>query len=392
MDYRKRGMKAWLTGHVPPGRKFYYPSCFRRYALYTHSFRDVILGHLYGHNNMDHFFFLDADQALREEEEAEMFQRLVNEDDFDFTTLSANESAVLERLLSRTPESRAELLDSTFRMQDPDLSIRGAEDYIRTVKDSFVALPGPPKHPKKWKDGEKGEKQRKKYDKKVREYEENYQVVQVGPSIIPTYWTGIRVVEYNVSGLNGDRFSRAVGEQRNWTEWWVQMDAELAAVDDEQGGGLTIQAGDQVDEMKKKKKKKPRHPIHLPPEPHKKAPRGPVYEPQLFSPYRWEVHFVNLTDANAEHEADPSKPWDYGKGFFRLEYASSDAPYGMKDLSMRIWLDLAVDIAKEKVVKGGKEGETKKGKKKEKETYWDVFLRRAFINSGHHLDFDDPDD
>src|SRR5277367_1556541 len=68
-EYRKRGVKAYLTGHVPPGKKFYYASCYRRYALWSHAFRDVILGHLYGHNNMDHFFFLDAKQALEERSE-----------------------------------------------------------------------------------------------------------------------------------------------------------------------------------------------------------------------------------------------------------------------------------------------------------------------------------
>ena len=79
-EYRKRGVKAYLTGHVPPGKKFYYASCFRRYTLWSHAFRDVILGHLYGHNNMDHFFFLDAKQALEEEEEALLLKSLLRDE------------------------------------------------------------------------------------------------------------------------------------------------------------------------------------------------------------------------------------------------------------------------------------------------------------------------
>jgi endopolyphosphatase len=47
-DYRQRGVKAYLTGHVPPGKMFYYPSCWKRYTLWSWAFRDVILGHLYG--------------------------------------------------------------------------------------------------------------------------------------------------------------------------------------------------------------------------------------------------------------------------------------------------------------------------------------------------------
>jgi len=413
-EYRKRGVKAWLTGHVPPGRKFYYPSCFRRYALYTHAFRDVVLGHLYGHNNMDHFYFLDAEQALQEEKEAQMLKRLILKEDFDIMSLSKEESLIFQRLIARTPASRADLLDFMYHIDDGDdgeLSIQGLEEYITALKESFDQIPHRPKPPRKWKDGKKGEKQRNKFEKTCREYEENYQVVQVAPSIIPAYWTGIRVIEYNISGLNGVQFSRnAEPMQRiNWTEWWLQMDKEVEAeellTDKEAAyqGAWTIQQPNTVPEedpnltspkRKKKKPKKFKNPIYVPPGPHKNAPRGPVYESQLFSPTRWEVHFVNLTAANAEHDADPSQEWDYGQGFFQLEYTSDDAPYVMGDLTMKTWLELAIDIAKEKLVKnatGLTAPDRGKGKKEDEETYWDVFLRRAFINSGHVLDFDDEE-
>lgn len=345
-----------------------------------------------------------------------MFQRLIWEDDFDITALSDDDSAVLQRLISRTPVSRADLLDFTYHIDDDDdgeFFIQGAEDYIKSLKDGFDQIPHRPKLPKKWKDGEKGEKQKKKFGKKCREYEENYQVVQVAPSIIPTYWTGIRVIEYNVSELNGLRLSRDTSSMQriNWTEWWVQMDKELEAeqlptgesaddADEFPSNGLTIQQQSEnptpeddlsTTKKKKKKKKKPSHPIDLPPGPHKRSPRGPIYENQLFTPLRWEVHFVNLTFANAEHDADPSKSRDYGDKFFELEYASDDAPYAMEDLTMKTWLKLAIDIAKEKVVKGTTRLKEPGKKKKEKETYWDVFLRRAFISSGHHLDFKDDE-
>ena len=99
----------------------------------------------------------------------------------------------------------------------------------------------------------------------------------------------------------------------------------------------------------------------------------------------------------------------------------------MKDLTVDTWLELARNIGKEKKAgksemtdsmelnmanddirdseesdvdealkrgndkkkkKGGK-GKGKKGKHEKKtETYWDVFLRRAFVNSGHPIDLD----
>lgn len=418
-EYRKRGVKAYLTGHVPPGKKFYYPGCYRRYALWSHAFRDVILGHLYGHNNMDHFFTLDAKQALKEEEEAEMLKRLLNSEiPLNPESLSHSELEILYRLSEHSSPST--LLDS------PVFRTLGTEEYITDLKEMFESIPERPK-PKKWTNGKKGKKEREEWEKKVMKYEENYQIVQVAPSIIPAYFSAIRVFEYNVSELAGVQFHRQgheVIERTNWTEWWAQMDKELAE-EKEISEGLTFQTSfdtfpseedlhphhkDLSTEKKKKKSKnKPTAPsIRLPPGPHKSAPRGPIYESQLFTPVRWEVHFVNVTAVNEEYETDPERNWDYAKDFFKMEYSSDAAPYYMKDLTVGTWLDLAIKIGKEKAVdktdmseleidgeKNSKKGKGDKGKDKEggtkrdKETFWDVFLRRAFINSGHKLDFGD---
>ena len=453
-EYRKRGVKAYLTGHVPPGKKFYYPSCYRRYTLWSHAFRDVILGHFYGHNNMDHFFYLDAKKALEEEEEAEMLKTLVYSDEKpDISTFSPSELEILSRLSSRSAD---ELLDS-----HDEIRILGAEDYMSDIKEMFEQLPAPPK-PRKWSKGRKGEKQRRKWERKVREYEENYQVVQVAPSVIPTYFSGIRVFEYNVSELAGQLFTReevSIVERTNWTEFWERMDREIAEEAEQKSAiprrlskGLSFQNTDPTNQeilldtldpdllpsdhyaITKMKPKKP-SPIRLPQGPHKSSPRGPLYEPQLFTPVRWEVHFVNLTDINIKYEQNPKRSWDYSKDFFRLEYTSDGAPYYMKDMTLATWLDLGRKIGKEKPAKkkvavdgldymgdAGEMGDMKdidgsasdsesdsdegilkhkegkgkkkkdgKGEKKEKETFWDVFLRRAFINSGHHLQFDSDD-
>jgi endopolyphosphatase len=428
-EYRKRGVKAYLTGHVPPGKKFYYPSCNRRYTLWSHAFRDVILGHFYGHNNMDHFFFLDAKQAFEEEEDAEMLKRLIDKDDpIDYSTLSPSELDSLSRLSTRSASS---LLDSH------DVVTLSAEEYLSDLKEMFSSLPEKPKH-KKWRKGKKGEKDKEKWEKKVRKYEENYQVVQVAPSIIPAYFSGIRVFEYNVSELAGVQFTRDEYVERvNWTEWWIQMDQEIAQeieLDVPDRKGLTFQQSDELalddylsednylnaprrqrEDLPQRKKKKPKKqpPFRLPPGPHKSAPRGPVYESQLFTPLRWEIHFVNLTMTNALYDQDPERSWDYGKDFFRMEYSSSAAPYNMKDLTVGTWLDLGIKIGKDKKVSEStldgtenvvelvdsfigdvendgnsiEKGTKKKGKgkknKKNLETYWDVFLRRVFIASGH---------
>jgi len=58
--YRKRGMQVWMSGHVPPSRGNYFPECYVRYVELALRFQDTILGHLFGHMNTDHFFFLEA--------------------------------------------------------------------------------------------------------------------------------------------------------------------------------------------------------------------------------------------------------------------------------------------------------------------------------------------
>ncbi|KAI0068865.1 endopolyphosphatase [Artomyces pyxidatus] len=59
--FRSRGMKVYLTGHVPPSPGNYFEECYVRYVELSLRYQDTILGHLYGHMNNDHFFLLEAD-------------------------------------------------------------------------------------------------------------------------------------------------------------------------------------------------------------------------------------------------------------------------------------------------------------------------------------------
>ncbi|KZT74415.1 endopolyphosphatase [Daedalea quercina L-15889] len=61
--FRRRGMQVWLSGHVPPSADNFFPDCFVRYTELSLRYQDTILGHLYGHMNADHFFFLDAEHV-----------------------------------------------------------------------------------------------------------------------------------------------------------------------------------------------------------------------------------------------------------------------------------------------------------------------------------------
>ncbi|KAI6035383.1 hypothetical protein F5J12DRAFT_902200 [Pisolithus orientalis] len=50
-------------GHVPPTDEHYYSRCYGRYVELSLRFQDTILGHLFGHLNTDHFYFMKADDV-----------------------------------------------------------------------------------------------------------------------------------------------------------------------------------------------------------------------------------------------------------------------------------------------------------------------------------------
>ncbi|KAF8897542.1 endopolyphosphatase [Infundibulicybe gibba] len=57
---RYRGMHVWISGHVPPSPGNYFPECYVRYVELALRFQDTILGHIFGHMNSDHVFFVEA--------------------------------------------------------------------------------------------------------------------------------------------------------------------------------------------------------------------------------------------------------------------------------------------------------------------------------------------
>lgn len=61
--YRSRKMQVWLTGHVAPTAADYFPRCFARYGELALRYQDTILGHIYGHKNVDHFVIHSVDDV-----------------------------------------------------------------------------------------------------------------------------------------------------------------------------------------------------------------------------------------------------------------------------------------------------------------------------------------
>lgn len=68
----KRHLQVILSGHVPPGPGLYFPDCYFRYTQTALRFQDTIVAHLFGHMNIDHFFWVDIEDVMKEPREPRM--------------------------------------------------------------------------------------------------------------------------------------------------------------------------------------------------------------------------------------------------------------------------------------------------------------------------------
>ncbi|KAI9244703.1 Metallo-dependent phosphatase-like protein [Phascolomyces articulosus] len=59
---RRDRARVYITGHVPPTDRTFYPACLDRYIDISLEYQDVITGHFYGHVNRDHFNVLQKNQ------------------------------------------------------------------------------------------------------------------------------------------------------------------------------------------------------------------------------------------------------------------------------------------------------------------------------------------
>ncbi|KAF5117074.1 hypothetical protein DV113_001164 [Geotrichum candidum] len=228
-----------------------------------------------------------------------------------------------------------------------------------------------------------------------------YSMSYVGSSIIPTYLPGLRVWEYNITGVEEAQNSVYSNGQpfRPWSEVFNEIEQELARLDEEdeyQPLGEEELAMSSIDFQKKKKKKAD---PTWPPNFGKHVNPGPAYVPQTFTPTRYVQYFANLTAANLG-----DKEFTYEK-----EYSTDQSPYNMPDLVVSSWVDFARKLAREivgndekldisagkkkkknkknKKDKKKKEKKEKKNKKKIRESHkaWQVYLKHAFISSGFEL-------
>ncbi|KAE8385035.1 Metallo-dependent phosphatase-like protein [Aspergillus alliaceus] len=373
---RSRNMKAILIGHVPPARsgskRSWDETCWQKYTLWVHQYRDIIVGAAYGHMNIDHFMLQDSREV---------------------DILDASKNPVSYVGHDDTPG---------------DISVQSRASYLASLREDWSKMPSPPHgflgilHDL-IEDGSMesvqdvdyevwlSKKKKRKFFKKIGgPWAERYSVSLVSPSLVPSYFPTLRIVEYNISGL---------ADATTWAESLDQGALPFSEMTDDDAS---------TEKKKKKKKKRPHFKVPEPPSP--SAPPGPAYSNQPLTWLGYTQYFANLTKINEGYEANQ----DEGAFAFEVEYdTSKDLIYRMKDLTVRSFFKLATRIAKDTSEESDlladctndddqlasetntldnnddDDFEPQKKRKKFRNKIWLTFLERAFVGL---LGGDDLDD
>lgn len=363
-ELRARGMKVWLSGHVPPLLKNFDQSCYDKFTLWTHEYRDVIIGGVYGHMNIDHFIPTDSKKAWKSIGASELVENQLKLDEYNFK----------ERVDGDHDDEDDDDDDSFLEaaMAASDARIMGAKPvnkdaYMQAVRrtyyDKIASRFSGASEEKNKKKTKKNKKNKANKDKNM----ERYGIVNVAASVIPTFNPGFRVWEYNISGLDALSESN-VYEHRSWDEFFEEMEYKLSrdlAEDDDQSGFINSA----LEVFKGAKKSKRKVDKTIPEKMPKDLQAGPGYTPQLFSPTRFVQYYADLKGIDRKYktvlESGVSRDEAADKAFkYEVEYTSDSDPYPMKSLLTKDYIDLAVRLS-------------------EDDKLWRVFSERAFCSSGY---------
>ena len=330
---RQRGMKAILMGHVPPARTeskmSWDETCWQKYTFWMHQFRDVVVGSIYGHMNIDHFMLQDSN-------------------DLDTNILQRDGNNARARL-------------------NGELTAESTAEYLTELRTEWSRLPRPSA-----KEIQKAEKERDSHNKKYLKeiggpWAERYSLSLVSPSIVPNYFPTLRVFEYNTTGIDPSSSVPAKTEGDRNVKRSVPYDV-LA-----QDFALR-EYEEETDRPRERASKILLESSKLPRGPSKSTPPGPAYSPQTWSWLGYTQYFANLTVINDDFtnltlESGNSKVdidgWKDGKHYgkrpkskqkpdskefrFEVEYdTQNDTLFGLVDLTVKSYLSLAKRIGEYK--------------------------------------------
>ena len=432
---RERGVKAILTGHIPPARtgskQLWDETCWQKYTLWLRQYRDVVVTSLYGHMNVDHFLLQDTEEinynliGASQAEDAGLFVDALDKendesdeyDEYDEPELIIRTTMEDELDVQSTADYLQELRDEWSKLPKPQTieSSTGSIDTSKVTANGAVDAEKKKKKNKKNKNKKKNKK-KLKGPKLSKKFSERYQLAFVSPSVVPNYLPSLRIVEYNITGMEE-------------TDIWVDGPSSVPVLSDDSLSPVEQQDKEEKVEKNKKdkendKKGKKDPNLVIPDGPAKTAKPGPAYSPQPLTLCGYTQYFANLTyinniattyveDNNNDKNAGGSavskpKPFEY-----KVEYSTfTDKIYNLSDMTVNSFLEMAYRMGKKAGKKsiadvdsqvdeadidededdvevddsGDVDAEKKKDKKKKKKKdkankVWLHFLRHAFVSS-----------
>jgi endopolyphosphatase len=275
-------------------------------------YRDVVVTGLYGHMNIDHFMLQDSHQV-------NIDTVLEKPADDTITTLSKEDYLVsLRKQWSSLPSPPAGLFD---KLRSDSLELDASKKKKRSKKER------------------KREKKERKFLKKIGgPYAERYSLSLVSPSLVPNFFPTLRVVDYNITGLD----AKTTEDDFDLSGDWEFLDASIL-----ESSLLEPQTPSVEIEKKKKKKGNDHKPpsFKIPDPPSSTAPPGPAYSNQPFTLLSYTQYFANLTRINEKIASEGSHS---PRIDFEVEYSThDDGVCQMPDLTVRSFLELAIRIGED---------------------------------------------
>lgn len=280
---------------------------------------------------------------------------------------------IIKKSLGVSPSDKSESDRQPFD-DDGRITTESAEDYLSELRHAFAKLPEPVKL-SEIEGSKKKKKKHGKHDKNLKKrlkniggkWGERYAMSLVGPSVVPNYFPSLRVVEYNISGLDGHYVAPPETLPDNPTTEII-VD-EIDDLEEHSDSSTKKKHKNKKGKKHKKKKKKPKKPnFTVPKGPSKTTPPGPAYSPQTLTWLNYVQYYANLTYINNDfhHDAEsdtveadkwkqgkhygkkPKKPKDKVKpnpfSFEVLYNTSDDKVYGLPDMTVVSYLKLAKRI------------------------------------------------
>ena len=253
-QFRAVGMKCWIISHVPLIQKNLEESCYLKVNLWIHEYRDVIIGNLMGHMNLDYFNVIKGD---------ELRQRL--KETYFMNSLQIEDSA--GKLIYK----------DGLNDDEPMFSVMGAapvnkDRYMNKVRKEFKQL-----------------NMGIDYDDLDKE-QDAYHIINVAGSIIPTFNPAFRIWEYNTTDASTFSAEEMSVNEMNWSLFFEDLENEIDNI-------ATIG----IQKRKGKKRPKMNKDKSIPKPKPENLPNGPAFENQFGTPLSFTQYFLKLDKLNRNY-------------------------------------------------------------------------------------------